>query len=277
MPPSSTRHTKAAPAKRATPRKSPAESSDAAPRRTAWLELDRTEKVPEMLARRILRDIVRRQLQPGDMLPAEAVMLQQFGVGRASLREALRILEIHGVIRIKPGPRGGPMVAPVEAADYARSMTVFLFRSGATYRDLCEARLIMEPVMAAQTAERATPAERQALVDSARHTHDLMDASPDEWSESSERFHFLLAAASGNRVLNLFSGALMEIHAHRLERAIPGEQRKLTCRAHDQIADAIMKGNAKRAEDLARKHVGEFVDTIKKRMPTQLDEVIDWL
>src|SRR5262245_48871960 len=172
-------------------------ADDGLARRTAWLELDRTEKVPEMVARRILRDIVRRQLQPGDMLPAEAVMLQQFGVGRASLREALRILEIHGVIRIKPGPRGGPMVAPVEAADYARSMTVFLFRSGATYRDLCEARLIMEPVMAAQAAERATPEERQALVDSARHTHDLMDASPDEWSESSEGFHFLLAAASG--------------------------------------------------------------------------------
>jgi DNA-binding FadR family transcriptional regulator len=245
-------------------------------RRTAWLELDRAEKVPEMVARRILRDIVRRQLQAGDMLPAEAVMLQEFGVGRASLREALRILEIHGVIRIKPGPRGGPMVAAIEAGDYARSMTMFLYRSGATYRDLIEARSVMEPVMAALAAERATTEERQELLDSARRSHDLIDAPPDVWGEASEWFHHLLATASGNRVLDLFSGSLMAIHAHRMARMLPSEQRQLTCKAHDQIADAIAKGNAKRAEDLARKHIDEFFDTLKDRLPTQLDEVIDW-
>jgi DNA-binding FadR family transcriptional regulator len=276
MPPS-VRQAKSTTARRPASRQGDPSTDDALPRRTAWLELDRAEKVPEMLARRILRDIVHRQLQPGDMLPAEAVMLQQFGVGRASLREALRILEIHGVIRIKPGPRGGPMVAPIEASDYARSMTIYLFRSGATYRDLVEARSVMEPVMAALAAERATPEERQALQEMARHARELIDAPPDVWGEASEGFHELLATASGNRVLNLFTGALMEIHAHRIAGTLPSEQRQLTCKAHDQIADAIAKGNAKRAEQLTRRHVDEFVNTLKERLPTQLDEVIDWL
>jgi DNA-binding FadR family transcriptional regulator len=153
---------------------------------------------------------------------------------------------------------------------------MFLYRSGATYRDLIEARSVMEPVMAALAAERATTEERQELLDSARRSHDLIDAPPDVWGEASEWFHHLLATASGNRVLDLFSGSLMAIHAHRMARMLPSEQRQLTCKAHDQIADAIAKGNAKRAEDLARKHIDEFFATLKDRLPTQLDEVIDW-
>ena len=79
-------------------------------RQDAWLNLDRTDKIPDILARRILRAIVDGRLEAGARLPAEAEMLASFGVGRASLREALRILETHGLIRIKSGPRGGPVV-----------------------------------------------------------------------------------------------------------------------------------------------------------------------
>ena len=94
----------------------------------AWLSMERAEKVPEMVARRILREIVDRGLTEGDRLPSEAVMLARFGVGRASLREALRILETHGLIRIKPGPQGGPVVTEPTAADYGQTTTLYLHR-----------------------------------------------------------------------------------------------------------------------------------------------------
>ncbi len=79
-------------------------------RNAAWLSRDRAEKVPELVARTILREIVQQGLSAGDRLPPEATMLAHFGVGRGSLREGLRILEIHGLIKIKPGPQGGPVV-----------------------------------------------------------------------------------------------------------------------------------------------------------------------
>jgi hypothetical protein len=75
--------------------------------RTHRLEDPRLDKLSERLARSILSDIVVGEMQVGAMLPSEAVMMESYGVGRNSVREALRILEIHGLVKIKPGPRGG--------------------------------------------------------------------------------------------------------------------------------------------------------------------------
>src|SRR6478736_4725215 len=72
---------------------------------TDWVA-PRAEKVSEVVARSIVQDIASRELQPGTMLPPESVMLERYRVGRASLREGLRILEIQGLITIKPGPGG---------------------------------------------------------------------------------------------------------------------------------------------------------------------------
>jgi len=80
----------------------------------------RTEKVAESIARQIMQDIRRQKLEPGSMLPAESAMLERFGVGRGSLREALRILEINGLVVLKPGPKGGPVVAAQDPAPSAR-------------------------------------------------------------------------------------------------------------------------------------------------------------
>src|SRR5712691_5213320 len=114
----------------------------------AWLDLERTEKVPETVARKILHEIVEGGLVAGDRLPPEAAMSAEFQVGRASLREALRILETHGMIRMKPGPSGGPVVTDTRPSDYGKTTTLYLHRAGATFRELLEARLVIEPVMA---------------------------------------------------------------------------------------------------------------------------------
>ena len=67
----------------------------------------RNEKIAESVARQILRDIQLQGLAPGSMLPPESAMLERFDIGRGSLREALRILEVNGLITIKTGPGGG--------------------------------------------------------------------------------------------------------------------------------------------------------------------------
>src|SRR5258706_16467421 len=85
----------------------------------------RGEKVASLVARRIVRTIVDEGLEPGAPLEPEALMLHRFGVSRASLREALRILETQGLITIKPGPGGGPSVAAVDSTNFARTSTLF--------------------------------------------------------------------------------------------------------------------------------------------------------
>ena len=83
----------------------------------------RNEKIAEAVARDIVRRIAAGKLPPGAQLPSEAQMAVDYGVGRASLREALRILEIHGLISIKPGPgevRWSPERTPRTSAEWRR-------------------------------------------------------------------------------------------------------------------------------------------------------------
>ena len=175
----------------------------------------------QTIARDILDDIVVRKLPPGTMLASEAVMLDRYGVGRASLREALRILEIHGLIKIKPGPRGSPVVAEVTSSDLGRSATFYFHAVGATFADLLGARLAIEPLMAGLaatnlTAEGAEELNR-ALVD---HERDATRPAS-SWGRTSAGFHVIVNGLSGNKVLDLLGRALLDIHASRTQTEYP--------------------------------------------------------
>src|SRR5689334_20839210 len=73
----------------------------------------RRPKTSETIAQQILGDMVAEDTQPGTSLPAEATMMARYGAGRGSVREALRILEVHGLLTIKTGPGGGPVLNEV--------------------------------------------------------------------------------------------------------------------------------------------------------------------
>ena len=166
--------------------------------RLAWLDIPRSGKISETIARDILDDIVQRKLPPGNMLASEAVMLDRYGVGRASLREALRILEIHGLIKIKPGPRGGPVVAEVTSADLGRSATFFFHAIGATFADLLSARLAIEPMMARLAATNLTAAGAEELK-RAVDDHERDATRPaSSWGRTSAGFHTIVNGLSGN-------------------------------------------------------------------------------
>ena len=240
------------------------------------LELERTEKVPTVLARAIQREVVEQNLQPGDVLGSEAVMLARFGVGRASLREALRILENHGIIRIKPGPGGGPVVNEVTSDDWGRSMSIHLHSARATFRDLLEARIIMEPVVAGLAASRLTPDTREAILAAAAAGRAAMSDPSEAWSSTAEDFHAAVTQASGNRVVGLFSSSLISIHKARVGSSFPNDEREATCLVHDRIAAAVAEGDSSRAEGLMRRHLTELVAAIDAWMPAQMDELIDW-
>src|SRR5271165_5953294 len=120
----------------------------------------RQAKTAETVAAAIVRDVVSRNLNPGDMLPSEAAMLARFRVSRASLREALRLLEVQELIRLKPGPGGGPIVSAVDPRNLAKITMLYLYLGGATYQELFEA----QQVLAQNDAERAARNPDRELV-----------------------------------------------------------------------------------------------------------------
>jgi DNA-binding FadR family transcriptional regulator len=209
------------------------------------------------------------------MLPPEAIMLAKYGVGRASLREALRILEVQGLIVIRPGQGGGPMVVGVDSRKFARMASLYLHLSGATYRDVMEGRLVMEPVMARLAALRTDPADMSELAS-------FLEPPPEtlqdvEYLKTSTGFHGLISGLSSNPALNLMGRALKDIYTDRLESVLfAGNERFQIYHQHAAIARAIMSRQANRAEKLMREHMESFVEQSAIANPGALDEIVDW-
>lgn len=237
----------------------------------------RPPKISEAVARGIVRDIATRQLKPGAMLPPENAMLAKYRVGRASLREALRILEIHGLITLKPGPRGGPVVAGPTSRDLGRTLSLYFHIGGADFRQLTEARLLLEPWMAglaAQHQDQDLLRKLQSVID----REGTLPVDDDEsWIQITSEFHSVVAGMSGNRILTPVARALKAIHTDRARGVLhpPSERAGITA-AHKAIAQAIIKGQASRAERLMRAHLEEHIEFLTERYSGLLDEVIDW-
>ena len=236
----------------------------------------RGAKVSESVAREILEDVVARGLPPGTKLPPEAQMLETFRVGRASLREALRILEVHGLIRVRPGPGGGPVLADVDAADFGRTATFFFHARRARVHDLLEARLVLEPLMARLAAERVTAEVRDLLRANLASAELFLDDPGPRWGQLAGEFHALVTGLSGNPVLDLLAGSLNAIHTDRVRPMFPVGGRDGVLRAHRRIAESIMDGDADRAEQLTWSHVQDLVARLAILDPTIPDTLIDW-
>jgi GntR family transcriptional regulator, transcriptional repressor for pyruvate dehydrogenase complex len=233
-------------------------------------------KVAEVTARAIGQQIVSQALAEGSSLPNERLMAEEFGVGRTTIREALRLLETQGVIRIKPGPGGGPVVRRPRPDDLVGAMTLILQFLGATLDEVAVAREAVEPAVAGLAAERITDPEIEALqatID--RMRSDLAD--DDTFYTQNDAFHALLARAAGNTVLLVIAETLERMTANAgTTVGYPVRTRARIADAHQRIVDALGDHDTRGAADEADEHMGEFRRYARRRYPQLLREPIRW-
>ena len=175
----------------------------------------RPEKLAETVARRIVHDISDQGLQPGAVLPSEKQMAAEYEVARGTLREALRILELHGLIQMKLGPGGGPVVNDTRSDELGRMLTLFLHGAGATMADLMDARIVIEPMAARAAALAASREQVEHLQDNVT-TSQTAIRDGEGWLPVSTEFHDMVASLSGNPVLDLLARSLKDIYYARL-------------------------------------------------------------
>lgn len=236
----------------------------------------RTEKVASRVARDIVRDIAQRGLTPGTPLDLESQMLDHYGVSRASLREALRILEVHGLLTIRPGPGGGPFVAGADSVDFGRMSTLFFQVMGVTLGAVLEARLILEPVMAALAAERKDQQLNDELLEIIEAHRDVQ-TQDGEWLAVTARFHATVCRMSGNPLLDLLASSLKDIYTARVAGlAFPSDDRAKVIETHEQIARAIAEGDSATAQQIMLDHMRTLAANAAERNPGIMDEIIDW-
>lgn len=233
------------------------------------------DKASVEVARRIVDDLVREGYQVGDWFPPEPDMLKAYGVSRETLREGLRLLEVQGLITIRRGPGGGPRVSPVNAAYLARSASLYFHVAGASYREVFEAWLELEPTLVRRVAKRVDREE----VDRAMRpfTHMEPGHGPRAIFDISASFHSEIGRLSGNRVLVLLlqsiNHILTELMMERLNLETSGA---LIEHDHEALARAIVHGHARKAESLAREHIIHLRDEFEAVSNGRIDDIVAW-
>jgi DNA-binding FadR family transcriptional regulator len=151
-------------------------------------------------------------LKPGDKLPAERLLAEQLGVGRNALREALRSLEMAGVVELRTGVKGGAFIREGDPAGLTQVVEDLLYLGTFSMDALTEARVLLMDTVVRLAAERATPAQIAAIRRNAEWTDTLTrDKRYVERVECSVEFYRLLAQATGNPVLEVLVSALTSI------------------------------------------------------------------
>ena len=233
-------------------------------------------KKSELVAVDLVRDIGAAGLQVGDRLPDEASMLTQYGVSRDSLREALRILEVQGLITIHRGPGGGPKVAGIDPAYLARTATLYFHLSGATYDEMFETWFMIEPAVAEKVAALPDrPRVRRSLEPFIAELPPDVDAGV--FFAMSTGFHAELAKLSGNRVLGLMVQAIGHtVVDHIMLDLDPVQERRTIERDHRKIAEAITAGRTQKARNLMSAHIATMIEIYRRSWPTRMGEIIEW-
>ena len=226
------------------------------------------------IARKLVNEIRRRRLRPGTKLDAEHRMVEDLGVARATVREALRFLELQGALRIKAGPGGGPVVSVPGADHLASVLSLHLQFAEASFRSVVDARSSIYPVLAAEAAENATREDFSMLQQSIARMHaGVQDA--ELFTHEARRFMSLVATASRNRVLALLVDAL-----HRMSEGI-GEweerQRRSALRSYEKVVGAIDRGAPDEARSIMAESLAAAVRHWERTAPDQLKLPVAWM
>jgi GntR family transcriptional repressor for pyruvate dehydrogenase complex len=240
------------------------ESAPLPPSVSADFRAVRRGRVYEEVVRQIQDFIASGQLKPGDRLPPERELAQRLEVSRSSLRDAIRTLELVGLVRSRQGE--GTVICDVSPESLLGPLSAALGRKRELVNELLDVRRMIEPRLAARAAAHATP-EQIARLEDALHRQGLKLKRQESAVEEDSEFHYTIALAARNQVVLKIVDMLMDLLrdsregglqvAGRLERSFKG---------HRRILRAIRLHDTRAAEAAMRRHLREIEDVISRSL-----------
>lgn len=233
------------------------------------------ERVPVPKASDVLADQLRSRildgvLEAGSTLPNERALATQSGLSRTVVREALRILEIEGLVTTRPGRNGGTFVRVPDAQMVARFLDMFIRGRRVRFEDILEVREQVEPICAQLAAGRRT---EQDLDNLERVTERCRAAAGDvpAFLQENVAWHLAVAEASHNELFAAFMIAISEaiLAATDIEDFNSPDVRGHALAAHDAVLGAIRGGDRERAERAMRRHVHAYREEAASAGPHQ--------
>lgn len=218
-------------------------------------QAEHSPKMAEELAQRIESEIMARRWPEGANLGSEADLLTEYGVSRAVLREAVRLVEHHGAARMRRGPGGGLIVTVPDIRAVQRPATLFLDYADVSTAELITVRSVLELSAINFAVENLDRNGRRELLEVIAR-EDERNLEPARYEGLGHQLHVTIARLSGNPVHALFIETLASLTYERTKH-IPysGRDFEDSHHAHSEIVNAMIAGDVILAQNLMRKHL----------------------
>ena len=227
------------------------------------LEPVKRSRLWEDIVTQILQLMSDGNLTAGSRLPSERELASRLGVSRPSVREAMRQLELMGVIESRQG--AGAFVKEVSDEDLVQPLALLLRGRKHLLRDILETRKVIEPQLARLAAQQAMPSDVAQLEDMVCRQRAKVQAGKLAIEEDTV-FHHLLAQASGNRVLLLLVESCMDLLRESRKRNLQSPERaNRSVEGHADLLQAIKDHDADRAFELMVRHLDGIEAAIRAR------------
>lgn len=238
----------------------------------------------ELIAAQIVHDLARGVL-PFDAPPeSEVSLVARYNTSRGTLRDALRLLSLQGIVDIKHGATGGVVFRSPDPHHMATILSIALSLKGMSLETVLEARILIEPVIAKVAAERCTEEDAERIA-GALASYDALIARAVSNPASNRKdliaahntLHHLFARATHNYILEVIEQQISHIidrHSVYIRRDPHGLEE--TARAHHVTCCAILEHRAADAFGLVREEAQRFRDNAIKNYPLAVEEAVRW-
>ena len=227
----------------------------------------RTRRVFEEICEQIRQRLASGVLKPGDKLPAERDLAVEFRVSRPAVREALRTLEMSGVISLQKGVKGGAFIRDGNPQLLTQSLQDLMFLGRVSLRSLAETRELITGVVIKLACERATEADFQAIEQNIDFIAGIQDLQ--QRGEAGALFFRLIAQATRNEVLMMLVDSMGDIVRYVVDKAGRKPRPELV-----PIRRRILKAMRARDADAAMKNMGEYLAVIHGDLEGEPVEVV---
>ena len=234
-----------------------------------------TKMVPKKSYQHLVEEIQNAicdgEFQVGERLPSELKLAELFSTSRGTVREALRVLEQKGLVGIKTGVRGGPVVKGASTDAMSDSIGLLIRHHKVSLAELSEFRELLEGHVAAQAARTATPEQRDELVGIMAGIKAIAygETPPQDWdafNAQDARFHRALAHAGGNPLIRANLDTLHENIQTYFAQYLPFKPIYLVENVNSlgAILNAVLSRNPEEARNRAVAHVRKFTQFMEQ-------------
>lgn len=219
----------------------------------------KSNRISEYIISQIRNAVFEGKLKPGDRLPPEHQLMETFGVSKATLREALRGLELLGFLQVRKGIEGGAVITEVDIKPALDCLTNYLHFKNPSIRDLTRVRILLESYCAEKAAPAISPEEIGKLEELNEACAQALEADDqDEIRKNEIEFHRTIAGVTQNPILMVLIDIVENLLDGTKEILQPDKTfSEKVLAAHKKITASLLQKNPDQTREEMLKHIRE--------------------